>query len=81
MELRLIVMKLNVGDKVLLNTAAGIYRSEIVDCYRAKNAAGSYCEWYTYAPLDDFTSTGRRLRRNTGNFNEFLANSIVKEVL
>jgi hypothetical protein len=73
-------MKLNVGGKVLLNTAAGKYRGEIIDCYQAKNAKGDYCEWYSCVPLDEFTSTGTRLL-NIGNFNEFMADMIVKEVL
>jgi hypothetical protein len=65
-------MKLCVGEKVLLNTAAGLYWSEIVEVVLAHNAAFELCEWYVHQPVESF--------RYKSRFNEYMANQLVMEV-
>jgi hypothetical protein len=72
-------MKLNVGDKVFLHTAAGPYWTEIVDVVPALNARYEICDWYVHCPTQRRSEWGALLPKQS-RFNEYMANQLVKEV-
>lgn len=71
-------MKMQVGDVVLINSAAGEYNTRVREIKMAPAADDKVYEWYLCDILDQVSSTGKLLPTTT-YFNENMANQIVKE--
>lgn len=72
-------MKLCVGEKVLLNTAVGMYWTEIIEIVWAYNAAFELCEWYVHRPTQRCSDSGVLLPKKS-RFNEYMANQLVMKI-
>ena len=72
-------MKLYVGDIVTISSAAGWYKTKIVDVVRANAADGIEYDWFRTEHLQEYTDSGERLPKR-GYFNENMADQIVKSI-
>lgn len=72
-------MKLEVGDILDISSAAGKYKTKVIEVRMAMAADKNMYEWYLCENQQYYTSTGEKLNE-TSYFNENLADNLVKLV-
>lgn len=72
-------MKLQVGDVLSMETAAGKYETKVIEVRMAMAADKNMYEWYLCENQQYYTSRGERLGE-TAYFNENMADNIVKQL-
>lgn len=72
-------MKLQVGDILDITSAAGKYKTKVIEVRMARAADKNMYEWYMCENMQKVTSTGEKLNE-TSYFNENLADNLVKSL-
>lgn len=72
-------MKLQVGDILDISSAAGKYKTKVIEVRMAQAADKNFYEWYMCENMQKVTSTGEKLNE-TSYFNENLADNLVKSL-
>ena len=73
------IMKLEVDDILDISSAAGKYKTKVIEVRMARAADNNMYEWYLCENQQKFTSTGEMISP-TAYFNENLADNLVKQV-